>query len=183
MKPCWYAQLQKNWDHVLKTWKSSSLISDFINSIISPVHWRTFIFVILRTVSSSLWPIFLTFLLCMVSSPLRRKLLRFPSSLLAASSRPSRELWSKASRGCGSAQGGSRASGASPALVRQCRSCCRPEHKHAFKIAAPWCDNVVGVRMTMLLKKFFRAWFWLLTVYCRLLVYDLLRKIEVVTFV
>jgi len=30
------AQLQTNWDHVLKTWNSSSLISDFINSIVSP---------------------------------------------------------------------------------------------------------------------------------------------------
>ncbi|CAL5006547.1 unnamed protein product [Urochloa decumbens] len=28
--------LKKNWDHVLNTWKSSSLISDFINSIVSP---------------------------------------------------------------------------------------------------------------------------------------------------
>ncbi|GJN16377.1 hypothetical protein PR202_gb03360 [Eleusine coracana subsp. coracana] len=28
--------LKKNWDYVLKTWPSSSLISDFINSIISP---------------------------------------------------------------------------------------------------------------------------------------------------
>ncbi|KAL6900781.1 hypothetical protein ACP4OV_005457 [Aristida adscensionis] len=28
--------LKQNWDHVLKTWPSSSLISDFINSIVSP---------------------------------------------------------------------------------------------------------------------------------------------------
>ncbi|KAG2578560.1 hypothetical protein PVAP13_6NG203300 [Panicum virgatum] len=28
--------LKTNWDHVLKTWNSSSLISDFINSIVSP---------------------------------------------------------------------------------------------------------------------------------------------------
>ncbi|KAF8701908.1 hypothetical protein HU200_033236 [Digitaria exilis] len=27
---------QKNWDHVFNTWKSSELISDFIESIVSP---------------------------------------------------------------------------------------------------------------------------------------------------
>ncbi|KAK1608097.1 hypothetical protein QYE76_031770 [Lolium multiflorum] len=31
-----WAWLQENWDHVVKTWPSSSLISDFINSTISP---------------------------------------------------------------------------------------------------------------------------------------------------
>ena len=72
----------------------------------------------------TLLPILLTCLLCMASSHLKRKLLRCPSSLPAAWSRRSRERWSRASRGCGSAQGGSRASGASPALVRRCRSCC-----------------------------------------------------------
>jgi len=35
-----FVPLQENWDYVLKTWKSSSLISDFIESIVPLVHWR-----------------------------------------------------------------------------------------------------------------------------------------------
>ncbi|KAM0866607.1 hypothetical protein ACQ4PT_042519 [Festuca glaucescens] len=31
-----WAWLQENWDHVVKTWPSSSLISDFVNSTVSP---------------------------------------------------------------------------------------------------------------------------------------------------
>lgn len=126
-----FVPLQENWDHVLKTWKSSSLISDFINSVISPVHWRLDFWLccsshfIITLVTLAL---FLSHVL--TSSPPRRKLLRLPSSLLPASNPHSREHWSRASRGCGSVQGGSRASGLSPTLARQCRSCCRPRRKH-----------------------------------------------------
>lgn len=62
--------------------------------------------------------------LCMISSPPRRKLLKFLSSSPVVSNPRSRERWSRASRGCGSARDGLRASGASPTSPRQCTSCC-----------------------------------------------------------
>jgi hypothetical protein len=43
-------RMQENWDHVLKTWPSSQLVSMFVNYIVSPVR-RTSPFVILHT-----WP-------------------------------------------------------------------------------------------------------------------------------
>jgi hypothetical protein len=96
----------------------------------------------------------------LISSPLRRKLPKLLSSLLAALSPHSREHWSRVLRRCGSARGGLRASGMSPRLVRQCRSCCRPRRKHvALKVADPQCDHLIGVRLTtMFLKRFWGAW-------------------------
>jgi hypothetical protein len=51
-------------------------------------------------------------------------------------------------------------------LVRLCRSCCRAQRKHALRIAVPECDHLMGVRMTVLLEMFFRAWFWRWMVGC-----------------
>ena len=116
----------------------------------------------------TLLPILLTCLLFMASSHLKRKLLRCPSSLPAAWNRRSRERWSRASRGCGSAQGGSRASGASPALVRRCRSCCAAQPRHAApnSCSLVWSPHLMWVRMTVLLEMFFRAWLWRCMVGC-----------------
>lgn len=138
-----FVSLQENWDHVLKTWKSSSLISDFIESIVPRVHWRL-IFAIPPHSFIKLVTLALFVYLVLISLPPRRKLLRLPSSLLAKLSHHSREHWSRAWRGCGSARDGSRALGVSPSLVRQCRSCCRPLRKHvAWKVAVPQCDHLI----------------------------------------
>lgn len=110
--------------------------------------------------------------LVLISSPRRKRLPRLLSSLLAASSPHLREHWSRASRGCGSVRGGLRASGVSPSLVRQCRSCCRPRRNmRPSGWLVPQCDHliVIGISLTtVFLKSFWWAWllYFVLAVAC-----------------
>ena len=63
-------------------------------------------------------------LFLVTSSPPTRRQQSFPVSSPPARSLNSRGHWSRALRTSGSAQGGSRASRASPGSLKRCRSCC-----------------------------------------------------------
>ena len=114
-------RMQGNWDRITKKYGGTQQ-GGFIRYVLTLVNLPPILFpnpAPCYSHQSAEPPCFLV-----ISLPPMRRQQSSPASLPHARSPNSRGRWSRASRTCGPMRGGSRASGASPGLLRRCRSCC-----------------------------------------------------------